>query len=233
MKRYQIADLAVDMAVSGRTERQAAAYAAPANGPADITVSCDARSILSANPEYETLDMAEYLGSGVIFSRQLLDFDGSYLHSSAVILEGKAYLFTAPSGTGKSTHTEKWQRLFGATCLNDDKPAIRLVNGVWMAYGTPWSGKHDLSVPEGVPIGGIAFVFRSEENKIFPMEPAKAVTHLSGQSLWYLTREMLVKQLGLMDKLIRMVPVWELHCRNDDEAAYISHAAMTHPEVSF
>lgn len=227
MKRYEIAGLAVDMELSGRAELQAEAYRVPANGPADITFTCDARRVLELNPYMETLENAAYLGSGALFARHLLRFQGTYLHASAVMLDGRAYLFSANSGTGKSTHTEKWCRLFGATYLNDDKPALRLVNDVWMAYGTPWSGKHDLSTPAGVPLGGIAFLRRGEENAIRPMTAAEAVPHLVHQSQWRMQREMMEMQLGLLDRLMREIPVWELTCRNDDDAAILSHSVMT------
>ena len=229
MKRYRIAGLTVDMEVSGRTELQAKPYLVPENGPADITISCDPRRVLELNPQLESLEVAEYLGTGMHFARHLLKFDGTYLHASAVVLDGKAYLFTANSGTGKSTHTEKWCRLFGATYLNDDKPALRLENGVWMAYGTPWSGKHDLSAPTGVPLAGIAFLRRGEENAIRPMAAEKAVPLLLHQSMWKLHQQAMERQLMLMDKLIRQTPVWELECRNDDDAAILSHKTMVNP----
>ena len=227
MKRYQIAGLAVDMDISGRTQLQAEPYLVPANGPADITLTCDARRVLELNPDLQTLEMAEYMGTGAIFARHLLRFDGSYLHASAVILDGKAYLFSANSGTGKSTHTEKWCRLFGAVCLNDDKPALRLVDGVWYAYGTPWSGKHDLSTPTGVPLGGIAFLKRGEENAIRPMTATEAVPLMLHQSQWKLSKDQMEAQLALMDKLLQQTPIWELTCRNDDAAAILSRDAMT------
>lgn len=227
MKRYEIAGLAVDMELSGRAELQAEAYRVPANGPADITFACDARRVLELNPHMETLENAMYLGSAAMFARYLLRFQGTYLHASAVILDGRAYLFSANSGTGKSTHTEKWCRLFGATYLNDDKPALRLVDDVWMAYGTPWSGKHDLSTPTGVPLGGIAFLRRGEENSIRPMTSAEAVPHLVHQSQWRMHRDLMEVQLTLLDRLMREIPVWELTCRNDDDAAILSHSVMT------
>lgn len=227
MKRYIIADLAVDMDVSGRTLKQAAAYAAPANGPADIILKYDLRKVLELNPNVKDEEVAEYLATGAIFARHMLSFDGLYIHSSAIILDGKAYLFSAPSGTGKSTHTEKWIRLFGARYLNDDKPALRLVDGVWMAYGTPWSGKHDLSENIGVPLGGIAVLRRGEENTITPMVPAEALPYIMSQSIFQLPREYMEKQLTLMDRLLRDIPVWKLYCRNDDEAAYLSKKMMT------
>lgn len=227
MKRYLIAGLTVDMEVSGRTEKQAEPYRISANGPADITMNCDARRVLELNPDLMDLETAQYMGTGAYFSRALLRYQGTYLHSSAVLLDGRAYLFSAHSGTGKSTHTEKWCRLFGARYLNDDKPALRLVDGVWMAYGTPWSGKHDLSSPEGAPVGGIAFLQRGVENTICPMPVKKAVHKLMTQSLWRLNARQMQIQLKLVDHLLRSIPVWELTCRNDDDAARVSFQAMT------
>lgn len=226
MKRYKIADLQVDMDVSGRTLQQAEPYLWQADCPADLTICLDADDILKKNPSFGSVDIAEYMATGVYFGRNILNFDGYYLHSSAVILDGKAYLFTAPSGTGKSTHTEKWIRLFGARYLNDDKPVLRRVNGVWMAYGTPWSGKYDLSSNEGVPVGGIACLRRGEVNEIKPMPPAQAVPIFMSQSVHRLYQEQMEKKLALLDKLLREVPVWDLACRNDDEAAIMSHRAM-------
>ena len=227
MSRYRIADLLVDMNVSGRTLQQAEAYASGQDGPADIVLECDVNEIMALNPILQDWDTAEYMGTGAIFARELLNFNGSFLHSSAVVLDGKAYLFSAPSGTGKSTHTEKWCRLFGARYLNDDKPALRLVDGVWMAYGTPWSGKHDLSSNEGVPVGGIAVLRRGEENAITRLEPAQALPWIMSQSSYRLRREHMEKQLVLMDQLLRQVPIWQLACRNEDAAAELSHDVMT------
>ena len=227
MKRYLIAGLTVDMEVSGRTELQAEPYQVSANGPADITLTCDVRRVLELNPGIQDPDMAQYMGTGVYFARALLPFSGTFLHSSAVLLDGKAYLFSANSGTGKSTHTEKWCRLFGARYLNDDKPALRLVDGIWMAYGTPWSGKNDLSSPEGAPVGGIAFLKRGEENAIRSMSAQEAVPLLMRQSQWKLTMEQMDKQLKLADHLLCNVPIWELTCRNDDDAARLSCRVMT------
>lgn len=228
MRRYLIAGLKIDMDVSGRTQKQAEAYIVPAEGPADITIVCDVDRIMERNPELPDAQTAQYLGTGAMFARELLAFDGSYLHASAVVLDGKAYLFSAPSGTGKSTHTEKWCRLFGATYLNDDKPALRLVEGVWMAYGTPWSGKHDLSDPRGVPLGGIAFLRRGQDNAIRRLSAKEALPRFMSQSLWRVPQHaQMEKQLALMDDILQRIPIWELTCRNDDAAAVLARNAMT------
>ena len=227
MEKYRIAGLTVEMEAFGRTKLQAEPYRIESDAPADFTIECDAARLLELNPGMEDLETAYYLGSGVHFYWKLLGREGTYVHSSAVLLDGKAYLFSADSGTGKSTHTEKWCRLFGARYLNDDKPAVRLVDGVWMAYGTPWSGKNDLSSPECAPIGGIAFLKRGDHNAIVPMEPQAAVKHMMPQTLWKLNRNMMLKQLELTDHMLRNVPIWELTCQNNDEAAILSHRVMT------
>ena len=227
MSLYRIADLLVDMDVSGRTQQQAKAYQVSESGTADIVLKCDIDVIMELNPDLSDREIAEYMGTGAIFARELLAFDGSFLHSSAIVLDGKAYLFSAPSGTGKSTHTEKWCRLFGARYLNDDKPALRRLNGVWMAYGTPWSGKYDLSSNEGVPVGGVAVLRRGEENTITRLQPAQAMPWIMSQTSYRLSREDMERQLSLMDRFLREVPIWHLTCRNDDAAAVLSHEVMT------
>ena len=199
----------------------------PCRGPADITLACDIRRVLDLNPEIDDPDLAQYLATGAVFARELLRFDGLFLHASAVILDGKAWLFTAPSGTGKSTHTKKWCRLFGARYLNDDKPVLRLQEGVWYAYGTPWSGKHDLSENVGVPLGGIAVLCRGEENRICKMTPAQALPYFMSQSQYRHTRENMERQLALTDQLLRQIPMWHLCCRDDDAAAILSRNTMT------
>jgi len=166
------------------------------------------------------------MATGSLFAVEMLRFDGFQLHASAVMLGGKAYLFSAPSGTGKSTHTEKWCRLFGAQIINDDKPVLRRVGGVWMVYGTPWSGKNDLSCPVGVPLGGVAFLTRGEINEIFPITPMKAVPVILRECMQFSHKGCAGRQLELVDLLLRETPIWQLYCRNDDQAAMVSYEAM-------
>ena len=225
MAFYNIADLCVQMDVSGRTAQQAEPYKVEQGTP-DMTITCDPQRVLENNPVLKTLDEAQYMATGAVYARQLLQFGGFQLHASSVILNGQAYLFSAPSGTGKSTHTEKWVRLFEATYLNDDKPALRYMDGGWFAYGTPWSGKHDLSSPGKVPLGAIAFVRRGAENSICRLDPQEAVPYMLSQILRVISGELMTRQLSLVDQLLQQIPVYLLTCRNDDEAAYVARAAM-------
>ena len=227
MARYQIADLTVEATLIGEFAQRGKPYEIASHVPPDITIRCDGKQILALNPKLQTEALAQYMGTGVLFARKLLEFDGFQLHSSAVMLKGKAWLFSAPPGTGKSTHTEKWCRLFGATYLNDDKPVIRNREGKWIVYGTPWSGKNDLSSPTCAELGGVAFLYRGSENIIYRLEPGDAVPVLLSQCPKGMNRTQTEKQLALLSRFLQEVPVWHLDCKNEDEAAFVSHSAMT------
>lgn len=230
MGLYKIADLTVQMDISGRTLAQAAPYTCDA-APADMEIACDPQVVMAHNPQITDPEFALYMGTGAMFARKLLEFDGFQLHASAVSLDGKGYLFTAPSGMGKSTHAEKWVRLFGASYINDDKPAVRRMNDGWTVWGTPWSGKHDLSEPEGFALGGIACINRGEENGIYRLSPEDALPYIMSQCLHVLTAEQMDRQLTLLDQLLQQVPVWHLTCRNDDDAARLSCRVMKEENI--
>ena len=217
---YEIADLLVEMNPSGRTAAQAEAYRASAlSREAELTIAVDGKTALEHCPALETEDMAEYIASGDCFAVGLLRHEGMMLHASAVEYGGQAVCFSAPPGVGKSTHAEKWVRLFGASILNDDKPALRRTGGVWRAYGTPWSGKEDLSQNRSAPLAAVCFLFRGEENALEPLTPAQALPLLLSQTPFRLRREDMERLLTTADCLLRETKVFRLTCRNDDSAA--------------
>ena len=224
---YKIAGLQVKMDSFGRTVAQAEAYLTEKPEHVDMVVTGNAEGLQQRAPHLD-LDSCEYLSTGGSFYRGLLDFDGMLLHSSAVMLDGKAYLFTAPCGTGKSTHTQLWLQVFGqrAAILNDDKPALRLENGVWYAYGTPWSGKTDQNINTRVPLAGICVLSRGAENKIYPHEGKQAIHDILEQTARSVDSAFMIKLLRLLDRLITQVPVWKLECNMDPQAALVSYGAM-------
>lgn len=225
--RCSIAGLDVELACAGRTKAQAEAYLASACAePAQITISVDAKAALQRMPELQNEDLAEYLLTGDRFALALLEYGGFMLHASAVCYRGRAVCFSAPPGVGKSTHTEKWRRLFGAEILNDDKPALRCLDGRWMAYGTPWSGSRDLSRNAGAPLGAVCFLFRGEENSMEPLAPGRALPLLMSQTLFRLRRERMERLLPLADDLLRRVPVWKLTCDQSDEGAELARRTL-------
>jgi len=226
-KYYNITGLTVEMDTFGRTEVQAEPYLTSAAQP-DIVISSDWQRLQERQPHL-TKDDSEYISTGSNFYNQLLKFDGMLLHASAVMMDGWAYLFSAPSGTGKSTHTTLWRRVFGedrALILNDDKPALRFENGRFYAYGTPWSGKTDMNLNRRVPLAGICMLGRGETNVIEPFVGSDAVHALLEQTIRPKHPVLSLKLLDLVDKLFTEVPVWKMKCNMDPEAAQVSYTAM-------
>ncbi len=215
MAIYEMAGLRVDMSPQHvLTAQRAAAYRVDGKH-VDITLHGE------GDPWEEHAAFAQS------FYEQLLGFDGFLLHASAVQLNGKAYLFSASSGTGKSTHASFWRTALGATVINDDKPAIRCINGVFHACGTPFSGKHDLSAPVCVPLGGIALLQRGDQNAAYPADITEALWFILNQTLRPQSAEQYNVLLSLIERLLAAVPVYVVSCTNDPSAAHACKAAFT------
>lgn len=223
----KIADLIVEIPEAGDLVPRCKEYLCDGTNGADIMIRTelfrpDAWKELAGN-DYV------YMESGSHFYRDLLKFDGMMLHSSAVELDGKAYLFSGPCGTGKSTHTRLWQQIFGekAQVFNDDKPALRCLEGKWYAYGTPWCGKDGINQNKKVPLAGICFLKQAPENKIRRLSQAEAIQRIISQTM---RRFKLMENTDLMlshvGKLVQQIPVFELENRPEPEAALLSYETM-------
>lgn len=234
---YRIAGLTVKMDTFGRTIDQAEPYRIDPTDNVDIVVRSS--DLVTHGYKFDELwighpeETREYVATGMVFYQQFLNFDGLRVHSSCVVVDNKAYLFTAYSGTGKSTHTNLWLKQFGdrAYILNDDKPALRLEDGVWYAYGTPWSGKYDLSRNTRVPVAAIACIERGERNEIEPFSGVSAINAILSQLERPDDAEGRMKLLTLLDKLLEKVPVWKLRCNMDPEAAVVAYEAMSGDKI--
>lgn len=160
---------------------------------------------------------------------QMLKVDTMLFHGSAIAVDGAAYLFTAKSGTGKSTHTALWREKFGdrAVMINDDKPLLRMTeDGVWV-YGTPWNGKHRLGINGRAPLRAICILERGLENHIERIEPVEALAMLLQQSYRPADPVGMGLLLGLLDRLTRDVRLYRLSCNMDPEAAVVAYEAMS------
>lgn len=153
----------------------------------------------------------------------LAERDTLMLHGSTVAVDGKAYLFTAACGTGKSTHTRLWREVFGARAVmvNDDKPFLRLTDAGILACGSPWSGKHGLDSNASFPLKGICILHRGPENVIRPIGAGEAMEMLLRQS------HAPDKVRGIVQTLAEQVPLWEMECTKDPQAARVAYEAMS------
>ncbi len=227
MNTYRIADIIVGMDTFGRTLQQAEAYRT-ADAEPELAVVSDAQALREKHPHL-SLDDCEYMSTCACFYQRLTFFHGMMLHASCVVVDGKAYLFSAPSGTGKSTHVQLWLKLFGdrAFILNDDKPALRVIDGKIYVYGTPWSGKYDCSVNTRAELGGIAFLKRAEENSIHPMQATEAYYRLMDQTIRVCPPSAQLTFMDTIEKIASCNQIFELCCNMDPSAARLSYETMS------
>lgn len=108
---------------------------------------------------------------------------GVLLHAAAVIERGKAIVFAGPSGAGKSTLSRLYDGRPGVTVLNDDAVIIRLLDGQYQAFGTPWCGATPVCSPAGAPIKQIYVIEHAPENFARPLGPLEAVSVLLSRAL--------------------------------------------------
>ena len=222
----KIADLLIEVPEAGGMAPRCRDYLTEEKGSADIVIRTDLYK--SNRFSYRDGYMMAYMESCVQFCSKIINFDGLYLHSSAIEWGGKAYLFSGPSGMGKSTHTRLWQSIYpDVQVFNDDKPALRCLDGRWFAYGTPWCGKDGININMKVPLGGICFLCRGETNSIRRLTPLEAATRIISQTTRrFKTEERLDLLLSHVEKLVSMIPVYELHCLPDADAARLSSDTM-------
>jgi len=226
--RYKIADLVTEIPEVGGLAPLLREYVCAGDAPAQIVID---PTRFKPEVYQEELDekILAYLETGRQFYTELLHFNGFYLHASAVAYEGRAYLFSADSGTGKSTHTRLWQRVFGedVKIFNDDKPPLRYLDGVWYAYGAPWCGKDNINMNIKVPVAGICFLKQAQENKIRRLSPAEAVSRIICQTIRQFKRvDRMDLLLSYVEKIVQQIPVFEMENRPEPEAAQLSYETM-------
>ena len=162
-------------------------------------------------------------------SEKLPEYDAFLFHGSVIELNGQAYIITAHSGVGKTTHTRLWMSEFAgeAEVLNGDKPIIRIVDGVAYACGTPWQGKENYGKNMMCPVAGFAFLSRAEKNRASVIDTADAVIRFMSQI--YLPKKskvMLAKTLTLADKVLKSARLVHLECNMEPEAAHVCRGAL-------
>ncbi len=185
------------------------------------------KKAVSENPDYPD-DYIESLEIYRIICRKALDYDAMLMHSAAVSVNNEAFLFTAVSGTGKTTHISLWEKKFGdeMTIINGDKPLIRMIDGRFYACGTPWRGKEDFGENIMIPIKAICVLERGKENEIKKIPPAEAISTMLVQTLRTNDLSEMEKMLTLTDKLLKSVPFYRLKCNMNPDAADVSYNGM-------
>ena len=221
------------------TERFCADYLCEAEP--ELTVRCSQEDIDAEREKSRREDELEglaprnfsdrYLETLAVYRkicRALLERDVLLFHGSVLAYEGRAYLLTAPSGTGKTTHSRLWlEHVPGAHVLNGDKPLLRIEADRVLACGTPWRGKEGLGCNETLPLDAICLLTRDAGNHIEPLSFHDALPTLIGQSNRPTEAPALLHTLELVGRLGQLTRLYRLGCNMEPEAALVSFRALT------
>ncbi len=256
--RVTIAELEIELLIDHPfTDRYFAPYRSQKTGKADITIPVTLQDVAKEKELYpkekpieppiesDTVTEAEktaylqrkaMLESGyyatVFILRKLAEklyaFDAFLMHACAVCVDGKAVLFCAQSGTGKTTHSRMWEKRFGERFfyINGDKPILRKINGVWRVFGTPWAGKEGYGRNTSAPLYAICLLKRGKENEIQPISKSTAFFGLMNQILHPEAEEEAMRSLDLLEDAMAQSKNFQLHCNLDPDAARVASEAI-------
>lgn len=170
----------------------------------------------------ETLSVYRHL------CERLIEKDILLFHGSVIAVDGIAYLFTAKSGTGKSTHTRLWREHFGerAVMINDDKPLLKITDSGVTVYGTPYDGKHRISTNTSAPLKAICMLYRGEENKIRQTSKTEAYPMLLQQTHRPMNSDKMQKVFSLLDRMCENLSLYRLECNMTPDAVITAYQGM-------
>lgn len=200
-------------------------YQAPPRSKAKFSVSVTEEEIAAEGiggdypPGYlETLAIYRKL------CERALDYGRVLVHGSAFAFEGEGVLFTAPSGTGKSTHAALWREVYGdrVKTVNDDKPLLTVSRRDVLVSGTPWDGKHHLSANITVPLRAIVLLGRGQTDKITRITAPAAYPLLLGQTYRPSDPDRLATTLTLMDRAIPHLAFYRMSATLSPDAARVA-----------
>lgn len=151
--------------------------------------------------------------------KQMLCHDALILHCAYMLKDGKAVLFSAPSGTGKSTQADLWEKYRGTRTVNGDKSLLYRHEDGWYAHGWPICGSSEICHNEEYKVEAIVMLYQAKENVIKPLRGLELVKKIMAQitiNMWNMDFQL--KAMDLIDELVSEVPVYELGCDISEEA---------------
>lgn len=167
-------------------------------------------------------DIRKFNMLGEVFRYRIPEKNGIVYHSSSVLYKDTAVLFTADSGTGKSTHTGLWKKYFGAEIINDDSPAIRIYDDTVTVFGTPWSGTTELNMNVSAPMKALVFIERSEKNYAESVSCGDILPNfVHGMMTRPVYKASMEKAVNVLDNIAKNISFYKLGCNISREAAEI------------
>ena len=161
---------------------------------------------------------SRYMWSSVSLAQLIVAKNAFFLHSSFIEVGGKAVLFSAASGTGKSTQASLWQKHRGAEIINGDKAGVLVENGVY-ACGVPFCGTSGICQNRVMPLGAIVLLSQSKSNSVKRLAGLEALHGvLKNVHLDLLAPNEQRRIFDLLIELLSVVPVYSLACTPDEDA---------------
>lgn len=164
------------------------------------------------------------IGTHVVFKaleseRLIANNNGLILHSSYINYKNNGILFTAPSGTGKSTQADLWEKYRGAEILNGDRSAVRKIDNLFYTMGVPFSGSSNICKNVTLPLSCIVYLGQAKSTTIRKLEGYEAFRRLwegIGVNLWDKENTELVSDL--VSDIVKNIPIYYLECTPDETA---------------
>jgi len=161
----------------------------------------------------------------------ITEHHGFILHASYIAWNGRAILFTAPSGTGKSTQAELWRTYRGAELINGDRAAVRVQPEGIIAHGIPFSGSSGVGKNKSFPLGAIVYLSQAPYTAITRLSGVRAFRNVwEGCSINIWNRKDIELGTQTVAQVISSVPVYHLACTPDETAVTILETALRHDE---
>lgn len=161
-------------------------------------------------------------------AEQLPLYDRLLMHGAVITYKEDAFMFTAPSGTGKSTHISLWNQYIGSDVdiVNGDKPIVAIEEEV-IVYGTPWGGKENWQKNRKAPLKAIVLIEQSKTNSMERVDPGLYVPMMMQQIYLPKEEKKVARALELLDGLLQRVPFYVLRCDMSEEAVRCSFDGLT------
>lgn len=207
------------------------------NGEVDCSLNISAERIDEERSIIKTIYPGDkYSNSDVEFnviyrdlSIALFDYGVLIYHGVLIEKDGEGFLFTAPSGVGKSTLAKNWLKVFGnqVSIINGDKPLLRLCKDGLFGYGSPWKGKENYGTSSCVKIKAICKIQQGVRNEIVKL-------NVQNQAIGWLINGVMLKNrenfsveiVRWLKKVLPFVSLYEFSCNTSEDSARISYYAM-------
>ena len=174
-----------------------------------------------------------YLESTAVYRKickELIKYDAFMIHSAAIKLDKTAVAFIGKSGAGKTTQSMFWVKELGAEYINGDKPIIRLINGKFYVFGTPWSGKERLNNNISAELKSLVLVQKSDSNIIERLSPFVALPIVLNQINFWNDEQSVSRIMDMVDILLSNVSVFKLYCKKEPASAHLAYNTIMNNE---